>query len=201
MTLDTFTHRLNELYQPAAGQFTFVDMPEMRYMTIDGEGDPDAPSFRDSVKWLFSLAHLIKTRIKEELGPRFVEPPLECLFWSEEAAPFSSVRRELWKWRVMIVVLEMVSEEFFEEAVVRAEARLGPRPASVSIRSLGEGRCVQTRHVGDPSGVERVCRVLYDDFLPARNLKPQGCYHEIYLNDANRVAPEKRQIVIRQSVF
>ena len=200
MTLDTFTRRLNELYHPPAGTFTFVDMPEMRYMTIDGTGDPDARAFRDAVKWLFSVAHFIKPRIKETRGPRFVEPPLECLFWSEKAGHFASVERKQWKWRVMIVVLEMVTEEFFEDAVSKAEARRGPRPESLTIRALAEGRCVQTLHIGDTSGVAPVCRALYHDFLPARDLKPQGFYHEIYLTDPTRVAPERRRMVLRQPV-
>lgn len=201
MNLETFTHRLNELYQPPAGELTFVDVPEMRYMMIDGEGAPDSADFHASVKWLFSLAHLIKPQIKKKLGARFVEPPLECLFWSHQSANFAVVDKDLWNWRVMIVVLDIVTEELFQEAAGKAEARLGSRPASLRLDSCLEGRCVQTLHIGDYSGVAKVCQNLYGDFLPAHQLEPQGYYHEIYLNDPNRVAPEKRRIVIRQPVI
>ncbi len=200
MNLETFTHRLNELYQPPAGKLTFVEVPEMRYMMIDGEGDPDTSNFRASVKWLFSLAHLIKPQIKAKLGARFVEPPLECLFWSDQDVDFASGRKDLWKWRVMIVVLDFVTEELFQDAVVKAEARLGSRPASLGLESYREGRCVQTLHNGDYAGVAKVCQTLYRDFLPAHHAKPGGYYHEIYLNDPNRVAPENRRMVIRQPV-
>jgi hypothetical protein len=200
MTLETFTHRLNELYQPAVGQFTLVDVPEMNYLMIDGAGNPESGDFRAAVKRLFSLAHLIKPFIREKLGARFVEPPLECLFWSDGDAPLPTVDKDLWKWRVMIVVLEDVTENLFEEVAVKVAEKLGPAPASQRLAAYREGLSVQTLHVGDYSGVEPVCRALYGDFLPVRHLRPQGFYHEIYLNDPNRVAPEKRRIVIRQPV-
>jgi hypothetical protein len=200
MNLDIFTHRLNELYQPPSGKLTLVDVPEMKYLMIDGTGDPQGPDFQAAVKWIFSLAHLIKPFIKETLGARFVEPPLECLFWSEEAEVFSTLSKDRWKWRVMIVVLDLVTDDLFQDAAAKAAARLGPAPNSLRLDSYTEGQCVQTLHVGDYSGVSDICRTLYHEFLPAHDLKPGGFYHEIYLNDPNRVAPEKRRIVVRQPV-
>lgn len=200
MNLDVFTHRLNELYQPAAGEFTLLDVPEMKYLMIDGTGDPDGAGFQTAVKWLFSLAHFIKPHIREKLGQRFVEPPLECLFWSDQAGDFSKLSKDQWHWRVMLVVLDLVTEELFRDVVAKVTARLGPPPASLQMEYFHEGTCVQTMHVGDYSGVAEVCRTVYEDFLPARRLKPRGYYHEIYLNDPARVAPGKRRIVIRQPV-
>lgn len=200
MKLHDFTHRLSELYQPPVGAFTFVDVPEMKYMTINGDGNPDGPEFKASIKWLFSLAHCIKPSIKQKLGSRFVEPPLECLFWSDQPGPLPSVPREHWKWQTMIVVLEYVTEDLFQQAREQAAARLGPPPMSLNLGYLEEGRCVQTMHVGDYSGLADVCAALYRDFLPAQHLTPKGSYHEIYLNDPSRVAPHKRKVVIRQPI-
>ena len=41
---------------------------------------------------------------------------------------------------------------------------------------------------------------LHTEFLPARQLTPNGRHHEIYLNDPSRVAPEKVKTVLRQPV-
>jgi hypothetical protein len=177
-----------------------VDVPEMKYMMIDGAGNPEDAEFKAAVKWLFSLAHIIKPHVREKLGKRFVEPPLECLFWTDRPKPFSRTSKEDWKWRVMIVMLDIVTEDIFSEAVARAAARLGPAPVSLKLEYHREGRCVQTMHVGDYSGVAAVCHDLYEKFLPSRRLKPAGHYHEIYLNDPDRVAPDKRKVVIRQPV-
>jgi hypothetical protein len=200
MNIDVFENRLSELYQPPAGEFTIVDMPEMKYMMIDGSGDPEGGDFKAAVKWLFSIAHFIKPHIKEKLGKRFVEPPMECLFWSDGKANFSEASKDKWRWRVMIVVLEYVTEDFFQNAVEKVAARLGAAPSSLALGYANEGKCVQTKHVGDYAGVEAVCKKLYGEYLPANRLRPSGPYHEIYLNDPDRVAPEKRQIVIRQPV-
>lgn len=179
MNLDVFTKRLHELYQPPVGEFTLVDMPEMKYMMIDGAGDPEGAEFKAAVKWVFSLAHFIKPHIKEKLGKRFVEPPLECLFWTDRPEPFAQANKADWKWRVMIVVLDLVTDDLFAEAVAQATARLGPSPASLKLEYYSEARCVQTMHVGDYSGVATVCRDLYGNFLPSRQLKSVGLYHEI----------------------
>lgn len=200
MKLDVFTNRLHELYQPPAGEFTLVEVPEMKYVMIDGTGDPEGAGFQAAIKWLYSLAHFIKPHIKERLGKRFVEPPLECLFWTDRPEPFSQTSKEHWRWRVMIVMLDFVTDDLFAEAINKAVARLGPAPGSLKLEYHREARCVQTMHVGDYAGVAAVCRALYDEFLPSRGLKPAGFYHEIYLNDPERVAPEKRKIVIRQPV-
>ena len=66
--------------------------------------------------------------------------------------------------------------------------------------TLHEGKSVQTLHVGDYSELGAVCQRLYDEYLPENGLKPNGHYHEIYLNDPARTAPQNRRIVIRQPV-
>lgn len=200
MTEHTFNHRLDELYQPPAGRMTLIDVPEMKYMMIDGSGAPGIDAYTSATQWLFSVAYFIKPHIKIHFGKRFVEPPLECLFWSDANPDFSKVASDLWQWRTMIVVLEMVTDEMFSEAVAKVEEKRGPAPASLRMEHYCEGRSVQTKHVGDYAGVQAVCRELYTQFLPANKLKPSGHYHEIYLNDPSRVAPEKRKIVIRQPV-
>ena len=200
MNLDVFTHRLSELYQPPSGEFTFVDVPELKYIMVDGAGAPAGVEFQAAVKRVFSVAHFIKPHIRKKLGQRFVEPPLECLFWSDRPVPLTEVDRVDWRWRVMIVVLEYVTEEIFQEAALKAAARLGPFDASLHLGYTREGRCVQTTHLGDYAGVEEMCRSLYRDLLPQWGVAPCGPYHEIYLNDPTRVAPEKRRMVVRQPV-
>jgi hypothetical protein len=58
----------------------------------------------------------------------------------------------------------------------------------------------ETHCTGDYDNVGAVCKKLYNEYLPENNLEPNGHYHEIYLNDPRRTAPEKRKVVIRQPV-
>ena len=60
MNVEDFHTRLSELYLPPENEFTFVDVPAVSYLVIDGKGNPDSDAFRAAVKWVFSIAHLVK---------------------------------------------------------------------------------------------------------------------------------------------
>lgn len=200
MNVEEFHDRLRELYLPPQGKFTLVDVPEIRYAVIDGKGDPEGGESAEAAKWLYSVVHFIKPWVKERMGKNFVEPPLEYLCWAEDELDFIAGNKDNWNWRAMIVFIDWITRELFEEAVAKVEGKRGPAPATLRLETLREGRCVQTMHVGDYKELAAVCDNLYNQFLPENNLKPNGYYHEIYLNDPARTAPGKRKIVIRQPV-
>ena len=201
MNTEMFLERLNELYLPPEDEFTFVDVPEVRYAVIDGEGNPESSTeFADAKKWLYSVAHLIKPFVKERMGKKYVDPPLEYQFWADDVRDFAADSKDQWKWRVMIAFIDWITEEHFQEAVAGVEEKLGTAPETLRLLNLHEGKCVQIMHIGDYSKVQEICDRLYSVYLPKNDLKPNGPYHEIYLNDPYRTAPEKRRIVIRQPV-
>lgn len=200
MNVEEFHSRLRELYLPPKGQFTLVDVPEIRFAVIDGQGDPASGAGANAAKWLYSVAHFVKPFVKEKMGKNFVEPPLEYLCWAEDQADFIAGHKDKWNWRAMVVFVDWITREQFEAAVAKAERKLGPALETLRLESLHEGKCAQTMHVGDYSGVAAACDALYNQYLPQNNLRPNGSYHEIYLNDPARTAPEKRKIVIRQPV-
>ncbi len=201
MNTEEFHNRLNELYKPPTDQFTLLDVPDIRYMMIDGEGNPDSDAFRHATKWLYAVVHFVRPLVKKKLGKNFVEPPLECLFWADDRQDFVAGNKDKWQWRVMIVFVPgLVTEQEFQQATHKAENKLGTAPASFRLDTLQEGNSVQIMHVGEYSGIQDICTRLYTEYLPAHNLKPHGKYHEIYLNDPSRTAPEKTKVVIRQPV-
>jgi hypothetical protein len=200
MNVDKFHDRLRELYLPPENQFTIVDVPEIRFAVIDGKGDPGNGEIAEAGKWLYSLAHFVKPFVKERMGKNFVDPPLEYLFWADNEKDFIEGNKDKWNWRAMIVFIDWITQDQFDEAVARVEQKRGPAPKTLRLENLHEGECVQYMHVGDYEGVGTVCNELYNQYLPEHNLSPNGYYHEIYLNDPTRTAPKKRKIVIRQPV-
>jgi hypothetical protein len=200
MNVEGFHDRLRELYLPPEGQFTLVDVPEIRFAVIDGKGDPGNSKSAEAAKWLYSVVHFVKPLVKERMGVNFVEPPLEFLFWADNERDFIEGNKDKWNWRAMVVFIDWITREQFEEAVAKVEGKRGPAPETLRLKNLHEGKCVQIMHVGDYKEIGRVCDELYSQYLPANNLKPNGYYHEIYLNDPTRTAPNKRKIVIRQPV-
>ena len=93
-----------------------------------------------------------------------------------------------------------LTSEMFDDAVATTKARLGEPPATLRIERYPGGLSAQIMHVGPPSAERSTIARLHGEFLPAHNLIPNGYHHEIYLNDPNRVAPEKLKTVLRQPV-
>ena len=200
MNVEAFHERLKELYLPPAKRFTVVDVPEIRFAVVDGNGDPQSDECAEAVKWLYSVVHVVKPLVRERMGKNFVEPPLECLCWADKKKDFLARNKDKWKWRIMVVFIDWISDAQFDEAVAKVASKRGPAPKTLRLMTLHEGKSVQTLHVGDYGELGAVCQRLYDEYLPENGFTPNGHYHEIYLNDPARTAPHKRRIVIRQPV-
>jgi hypothetical protein len=193
--------RLKELYLPPADEFVLVDVPEMRYIMIDGHSAADRAALDHAVKWLFAVVHPIKRVARERMGQHFVEPPLDGLWWADDMNDFIRGNRDKLSWRMMIVYEpDWLTAEMFDEALAATTARLGEPPAGLRLESYDEGLSAQIMHVGPPSGQTATLTRLHREFLPAHALIPCGHHHEIYLTDPNRVAPEKMKTVLRQPV-
>jgi hypothetical protein len=193
--------RLKELYLPGTEEFVFVDVPDLQYVMIDGEGDPGGEEHRHAIKWLFASIYPIKRVARERMGKDFVEPPLEGLWWADDMNDFISGNRDKVKWRMMIVTADWVSSDIFSEAVTSASEKLGTVPSELRLERLHEGMSVQIMHVGDYSeAAASIAERLHHQFLPRHDLVPNGHHHEIYLTDPSRVEPEKMRTVLRQPV-
>jgi hypothetical protein len=193
--------RLKELYLPSAKDFVLVDVPKLQFIMVDGKGSPQGQHFSQMIRWLFAVVHPIKLIAKERMGRNFVEPPLECLYWSDDMRDFIAGKKARLKWRLMIVATaNWLTNEMFEQAVETASKKLGKAPASLRLDTYVEGKSVQIMHVGPPSSISATMARLHNEFLPAHKLVANGHHHEIYLNDPRRVAPGNLRTVLRQPV-
>lgn len=193
--------RLEELYLPSADDFVMVDVPDLQFVMIDGEGDHTDEAFNHAFRWLFSAIKPIKQVAKERMGKRFVEPPPECLWWADDMADFIAGNREKFRWRQMIVTADWVDAEMIDQAVATAKHRLGTPPTSLRLERFGEGLCVQIMHIGPENEEARTTMArLHGEYLPEHNLIANGYHHEIYLSDPRHVAPERLRTVLRQPV-
>jgi len=193
--------QLKELYLPTDKEFVLVDVPEMQFAMIDGEGDPDSGAGARAVRWLFAAIYPMKRIAKEKMGKHFVEPPLEGLFWADDMQDLVDGNRDRLKWRMMIVTPDWATEELLTEGASAAAPRLGPIPESLRLENLHEGKSAQIMHIG-PYREEAAALAarLHHEYLPANDLTAHGHHHEIYLTDPNRVAPDKQRTVMRQPV-
>jgi hypothetical protein len=193
-----------DAYQAKRGEFRVVEVPEMQYLMLDGQGDPNtSPAYGQALESLYSVAYALKFASARELGLDYVVPPLEGLWWADDMSSFTSARdKSLWHWTMMLMVPGWVPGELFDAAISRVAAKkeVPVRLDEVRLEALVEGLCVQTLHVGSFDDEAPVLARMHDEFIPDAGLALTGRHHEIYLSDARRTAPERLRTLLRQPV-
>lgn len=210
-------------YRARRGRFEVVTVPPLRFLTIDGRGDPNtSEAYRDAVGALFPLAYALKFFSKRELGRDYGVMPLEALWSADDMAAFTTARdTSRWEWTLLNLVPEWITEEHLAlvRGTVEAKARKAAGSAStastastaptastldalaaVRLEDIAEGLCVQTLHVGPYDAEGPVLQTMHEEFIPSEGLRMTGRHHEIYLSDVRRTSPEKLRTILRQPV-
>jgi hypothetical protein len=190
-----------DTYRARSGRFSIVDVPDLRYLMIDGHGDPNTGgAFSDAAEALYPLAYALKFASKRTLGRDYVVMPLEGLWWADDMDSFTASRdKSRWDWTLMIMVPDWIDRDMFNAAVEQA-GNPPRRLREVRLDTLSEGRCVQTLHIGSYDDEADVLARMHHTFIPDNGLTMTGRHHEIYLSDARRVAPAKLRTILRQPV-
>ncbi len=196
-----FRKTLKQLYQPPAGEFVSIEVPQMLFVKVDGEGDPNTtPTYRAAVEWLYGVSYGVKFAAKSTLGKDYVVPPLEGLWWADDPNSFIAREKDRWRWTMMIMVPDFVSRGIFENAVAKTGAKLGQPPQSLRLELFAEGLSLQTLHVGSYDEEGPVLTRLHDEVMPSKRMAFNGPHHEIYLSDPRRTQAAKLKTILRQPV-
>jgi len=189
------------LYAPPTGRWVEVTVPPMRYLAVDGQGNPEtAQAYQDAVAALFTAAYAAKFASRQQLGRDYVVLPLQGLWWAEDMSTFRTREKDCWSWRMLIRQPDWLTDEILTAAIDHAARKGAAAGGHLQIVTLDEGRCVQTLHVGSYDDEGPTLTDLHDRYLPAHHLSPTGQHHEIYLSDARRTAPAKLRTILRQPV-
>lgn len=191
---------LTHLYQPSAKEIVCVDVPEMNFLMVDGEGDPNTSrSFSDAIEALYPVSYTLKFMVKKgKMGVDYGVLPLEALWWADDMSAFTTGNKDVWKWTLMIMQPEFITREMVKEAM--EEVARKKKPVSlplVRFESFKEGKAAQTMHIGHFSEEGPTIEKVHS-FIEDNGSRRVGKHHEIYLSDLRRVAPEKWKIIVRQ---
>lgn len=195
--------RTLDAYRAQRDVLRIVDVPDMRYLMIDGHGDPNtSPAYTEALAALYPVAYTLKFASKRELGRDYVVPPLEGLWWAEDMDSFTVARdKARWDWTMMLVVPEWIDHDMVDSAITRTGERAAPtRIDDLRFDPLAEGLCVQTLHIGPFDDEGPTLERMHHGFIPANGLRMVGRHHEVYLSDARRIAPERQRTILRQPV-
>ncbi len=190
-----------KLYSPTSKDFSFIEIPALQYLMIDGHGDPAvAQDYIDAVQTLYSLSYTLKFHLKKTQGIDYTVMGLEGLWWMPDMREFSLERRADWDWTMMILQPDFITPGLIEEAKHLAAVKgKVPHPSRARLETLVEGTCVQVMYFG-PYADEAPVIARMHTWIRENAYTPTGKHHEIYLSDPRKVTPEKNKTILRQPI-
>ncbi len=200
MTKTDTRRELAELYT-ARKNPTLLEVPPLRYLMIDGRGDPNtAAAYAQALQALYSVSYGAKFTLRKQTGDDVTVMPLEGLWWADDVNAFSTGDRDAWQWTMMILQPEIVTAELIEQARAAARDKIPAQVlAQLRLDTLAEGRCAQILHIGPYSAEGPTIQRLHD-YVAECGLNLIGRHHEIYLSDPRRTAAERLRTIVRHSV-
>jgi hypothetical protein len=203
--------QLKHLYQPSAKECVLVQVPEMQFVTVDGQVEPglmpgDSPTFVVAIGALYGASYTLKFMSKKR-----AEDPidygvmaLEGLWTTPEGgADYSS--SDQWQWTLMMMQPDHITAEMFSEASeqLRKKYAKDGKEAGVldrlRLERFEEGLCVQVMHLG-PYADEPATLTRMGEFAGRNGYAFSGRHHEIYLGDPRTAKPENLKTVLRHAV-
>ena len=196
------------LYLPKTEPST-IKVPEIIFAAVEGKGNPNEPDgeYQAAVGVLYGIQYTIKMSKKGTSIPKdyfdYVVPPLEGLWWLDNASDWPPKSKSKYCWISMIRLPEYVNKEVFKWACGEAAKKKKIDTGKAYLYKFSEGLCVQCMHTG-PYDNEPKTLALMDDYLCRNNLikdlSDKRRHHEIYLSDPRKTAPEKMKTVLRVPV-
>lgn len=195
-----FKRELRELFS-ASREPKLVDVPVLKYVMIDGHGDPNtAVEYREAVEALYAISYAAKFIVKGAPdGVDYGVLPLEGLWWTTDMSAFSADDKSAWDWTMMIMQPDVVTAEILEQALAKTARKGLAAHGRVRLDRFAEGSAAQVMHVG-PYAAEQPTIERLHAFIAEQGLRRRGKHHEIYLSDPRRSASEKMKTIIRQPV-
>lgn len=196
-----FKKEYKELYKPSAKKISFVDIPELKYLAVEGKGDPNtSQEYKNSIEALMGVSYTTKFIMKKEYGKDYVVMPLQGQWWSDDMENFSVQDKSNWKWRSLVMQPNFVKKEHVDQAI--AEIAMKKDLSSldkVEFTTIKEGLSGQILHIGPFSEEGPTVEKLHNT-IKEKGYDLTGLHHEIYLSDIRRANPEKLRTIIRQPV-
>jgi hypothetical protein len=199
-TLDLIK-QYNHFYQQPKNTVSFVEVPKLNFLMIDGKGNPNNnPDYSAALGALYGVAYTLKFAVKKgSLQVDYKVMPLEGLWWTEDMSEFTLEDRGNWLWRMMIMVPDLITEEMVMRSVEDVRKKKNPpRLDEVRFEPFEEGLAAQIFHIGPYGETERPSVEKLHVFIKDNGCVRRGKHHEIYFNSPLRTDPSRLKTIIRQ---
>lgn len=195
-----YKKELKQLYNISGNEAVIVDVPPMNFLMVNGAGNPNSTQeFQEAVEVLYGVSYALKFHVKKAGLTNYVVMPLEGLWWTGNTE-FDLEDKGKWKWTLMIMQPDIVTEELLNEVTGEIRKKKNNHLLSkISFENFHEGLSAQLMHIG-PYNTEGPDVAKLHSFIMDRGYLLSGKHHEIYLSDPRRVKPDKLRTLIRQPI-
>jgi len=185
-----------------------VTIPEYKFFTIDGEGNPNSESFAEHIGVLYSLSYAAKMNPKKGLVPKgyfdYTVYPLEGIWDIKEEAKANFngiINKDDLVFKLMIRQPDFVDETFAASMIeLTKEKKPHKLIELVKFDKISDGKCVQMMHLGSYNN-EPESFMQMEEFAVANKLmRVSKTHREIYLSDVRKVSPDKLKTILRFQV-
>lgn len=176
-------------------------VPPMQFLMVDGNGAPEGEPFQIAIQMLFSVSYTVKFLSKKEFGYDYTVMALEGLWWGEEMGVFSEGNKENWKWTLMIMQPEKITESLLDRAKEEVERKKKLQNLDqLRFETVNEGQSMQIMHIGpfseEAEPIQKIHRAILERGGTFDGIQQK--HHEIYLSDFRKANPSKLKTILRQ---
>lgn len=182
-----------------------IDIPNQKFIMINGEGNPNETDFSDRVSALFALAYGIKMLFKniptdesDSTYTDFTVFPLEGI-WKK--CPEEKFDKAKLKYTIMIKQPSFITRDIFDLAIKNIKKKKPNRLYDDIIFDVVKGgKAIQILHIGS-FDTEPLSFKKMESFIESYGLVRKEDFHtEIYLSNKNRTSEEKLKTILRYSI-
>lgn len=183
-----------------------VEIPEFKFFTLKGQGNPNTEAFKECIGVLYSLSYAIRMMPKNGITPdgyfEYTVYPLEGVWdLTEQGRLNETLNKDELIYKLMIRQPDFVTEEIVKMAMeIVKKKKYHPLLEKVEFESIKDGLSVQMLHVGPYDDEPRTFSFM-KDFCIENNLEIKTLAHkEIYLSDFRKTEASKLKTVLRYLV-
>jgi len=185
-----------------------VHIPEFKFFSIRGQGNPNDDFFGNYIQVLYSLSYAIKMSPKSGLAPmdyfEYSVYPLEGIWDLKKDAKIdtkSMFDKNDLEFNLMIRQPDFVNADFANKIInIVKNKKPNNLLENVIFETITDGKCIQMLHVGpydnEPASFKKMEEVAFKLGL----IRPVYYHREIYLSDVRKVSPDKLKTVLRFKV-
>jgi hypothetical protein len=193
------------LYLPKV-QPDLITVPQQKFFTISGKGNPNEEEFSEKIGILYSLAYAVRMMPKQGYTPdgyyEYTVYPLEGIWdFTEEGRQSHVLNKNELLYTIMIRQPDFVTQEVVSKAFeIVMKKKPHPLLDDVTFETMEDGLSVQMMHIGsydhEPQSFEQMKKFIKENDLKIITLR----HREIYISDARKTEISKLKTVLRYMV-